>query len=1485
MAIQNTRKTSSPSDLPTTPRRRPRRSEASRRTNRRLLLEPLERRELLTAAPELFAVRPNEGELFRLGEQNVLSVAPRELSFYFKGGADVDRATLDGIRITRAGADGQFDVASTRSDLGTGGQVVMEFRASNLGEEQEGIRLVFTESNHGVDGLPTVAVSGTTITVDLNRNDSPGNLVSPTTAGMLRAAINDNEAASALLRAEIVGGTAADPPEVDLTADILLPATLVSAELGIKFTARQSGSVGNAISVDVTAAGLPAGSGPLVSVAGNTISLTLNTTPGSETTVEELIQAIRDHGPADQLVVVEEADRSGFDATTGDPAAYSPLVTAGGSDIDATGVTHFGTAGLVRMQFTSLLPGVAGNVLRVVIVEASELDHQQPPGLELDGSDVRVTLNRSLGSQTTAEQLRDAINSHPQIGGLIRAEVISPPGTQYTGLTTAWLLSALPWIVPLAGGVDNGLTASVESDLGTAAAATLRFEAVAPGVAGNGIDVVFTEEDLGPSEPPDVQVVGTTVGIVLNTNSASPTTFQQLVDEINVAAAGLLTASLLGAAETPVTRSDPAGYSPLALAGGGDELAAITLTDANRAQVIHDFNAASPLGIRVSAQVRGEAGHGIRIFVESAALGAGQLPSVTVFGDTISVMLNNGGAGGYPATTAAQLVSALDALALVNATLLYGDPAEPIGERPINYSPLTLTGADDEIIQPGYRDLLNDNPNVVIVRFAQTLLDDDYRIELFAVDHATSTPPVSALRNTGGDAFQPVNPFADRQVVDFRLDLGAQIVSVVPQPVSRNIQTIDRNGATDFTLTFDYRTTSVTLGAASTAHDVRQALEGLPDGLIRPGDVIVTGSAGGPWQVAFHGRYNYGAVPQLGASDPGVTILSSFNVLSQAEDQVLVYFNQDRLDPAAAEDPTLYRLYDTRNTLDTSDDRLYLPIQVVYDEVANSATLIFDDDGDPTTAYFLPTAFYRLRVGQSNERNDDLDGALNIGTLHGNLSGFEHLAYLGDGDGTSRNAADIDLYKVHVVNGSMLNVTVRPLTATNPSLDLDVAIRLLDADGNEIAGTDVDAAGPGFQETITNHPVTYTGPIYVEVRSISGFGDYRINIGVTENLMSNSDMNSSFATATDLGVLGATEKRIENALIQAQTVAAPIWPGGGDEPGHRQIPSEWHIESVGVASFDNGSIGEIRYFFGSEYARDANNNALLNQINEAQKTRVREIFELVSHLSGIHIREMPGNPTDSGLLQIVVGDVCAIATCNTPEWAAITPPAIFGQTNRGRTLGQSAAIMNVNAEYGTSPYGGEFFTTTLHEIIHRWISHSSDVPSTMTGNSSNSPPADGVHPGLNDVVHLQRVNRPDSTDIDLYRVQLDEPGRLTAEIVAERRSTTSQLNSVLTLFDADGNVVAQNDDYFSNDSYLDVSWRQEPTLSASPARATSTTTRPCRIVVLAEPRWASTICTSTCWLNLACSWSTWTPAAGPSSTEMRTASRAGCSISGSAPRR
>ncbi|HND56653.1 MAG TPA: hypothetical protein PLV92_29745, partial [Pirellulaceae bacterium] len=77
------------------------------------------------------------------------------------------------------------------------------------------------------------------------------------------------------------------------------------------------------------------------------------------------------------------------------------------------------------------------------------------------------------------------------------------------------------------------------------------------------------------------------------------------------------------------------------------------------------------------------------------------------------------------------------------------------------------------------------NENVVVVRFPEALPDDLYRVEVFSQDIPSQN--IAALRNSSGLAFVPADPTSDRQTIDFRLDLGAQVQSVVPQPVERTV--------------------------------------------------------------------------------------------------------------------------------------------------------------------------------------------------------------------------------------------------------------------------------------------------------------------------------------------------------------------------------------------------------------------------------------------------------------------------------------------------------------------------------------------------------------------------------------------------------------------------------------------------------------------------------------------------------------------------
>ena len=118
----------------------------------------------------------------------------------------------------------------------------------------------------------------------------------------------------------------------------------------------------------------------------------------------------------------------------------------------------------------------------------------------------------------------------------------------------------------------------------------------------------------------------------------------------------------------------------------------------------------------------------------------------------------------------------------------------------------------------------------------------------------------------------------------------------------------------------------------------------------------------------------------------------------------------------------------------------------------------------------------------------------------------------------------------------------------------------------------------------------------------------------------------------------------------------------------------------------------------------------------------------------------------------------------------------------------------------------------MHEIMHNLnFMHTMDLPAnTIMDSDPSQGTSEGIYPGLEDIVDALRMYRPDSKEIHLYQFTVASPGTFSAETIAQRMYQSSLLNTTLTLFqqttDATGtvryNVVARNDDYFGNDSYL-----------------------------------------------------------------------------------
>lgn len=169
-------------------------------------------------------------------------------------------------------------------------------------------------------------------------------------------------------------------------------------------------------------------------------------------------------------------------------------------------------------------------------------------------------------------------------------------------------------------------------------------------------------------------------------------------------------------------------------------------------------------------------------------------------------------------------------------------------------------GVGDEIvITPGYIGI-GEAPNEVVIRFAENLPDDLYQIR---IQGAGATP----LENIAGEPFNN----GTNRTIGFELDLGAQVIAVVPQPVDR---------------------------------------------------------VGNQW--------------------------------TQRRNQIDVYFNDDDLDPALAQNVNFYRLIFTNDSATNLDDVSFTPTSATYNAAQDKVTLTFASDLHLLSS---GSGTYRLRIG------------------------------------------------------------------------------------------------------------------------------------------------------------------------------------------------------------------------------------------------------------------------------------------------------------------------------------------------------------------------------------------------------------------------------------------------------------------------------------------------------------------------------------------
>ncbi|MEO1982848.1 MAG: hypothetical protein ABGZ24_20245, partial [Fuerstiella sp.] len=117
-----------------------------------------------------------------------------------------------------------------------------------------------------------------------------------------------------------------------------------------------------------------------------------------------------------------------------------------------------------------------------------------------------------------------------------------------------------------------------------------------------------------------------------------------------------------------------------------------------------------------------------------------------------------------------------------NELTLQFNPGQVIDPLTINTSTIVVERAghdgtfgdgNEEFVNIGFVGI-GDVPEEVVVRFAENLVDDDYRITLDGTSGAPISSIVGETLNNGADT-----------TFDFSLDLGARVIAIDPQPVLR----------------------------------------------------------------------------------------------------------------------------------------------------------------------------------------------------------------------------------------------------------------------------------------------------------------------------------------------------------------------------------------------------------------------------------------------------------------------------------------------------------------------------------------------------------------------------------------------------------------------------------------------------------------------------------------------------------------------------
>lgn len=384
---------------------RDRMQKRKRKQDRRTLLEALENRQML-AGPQLTGIQPNEGEL--LFDGSTLTVAPRELVFRFDDTTSIDPSTLDGIRITRAGADGVFESATATTDFGTGGSAIVEFRSLLPGASGNGQLIRLSSVSRAGTRLPIVSLVNGVVQIEMNSNP-----FATTRIQDLTQALAASSQVNGLVQAVVVSGSNLTPIGGSIGGSRTLTlqganAAQAVTDLGladgtlVRFIAAEPGADGRGVTVAIARRNFGGPANPVVTVQGKTIQVQVNTTPGFATTVNGLLSSINGNPDASALVTAVLESGPGTTSLASLASNFAPLVLSGaGDEVLTPGYVGLGDSEReIVFRFAENLPD---DTYRIDILGAGAQALANVAGEAFnDGIDLGIQFELNLGPQVVA---------------------------------------------------------------------------------------------------------------------------------------------------------------------------------------------------------------------------------------------------------------------------------------------------------------------------------------------------------------------------------------------------------------------------------------------------------------------------------------------------------------------------------------------------------------------------------------------------------------------------------------------------------------------------------------------------------------------------------------------------------------------------------------------------------------------------------------------------------------------------------------------------------------------------------------------------------------------------------------------------------------------------------------------------------------------------------------------------------------------------